>query len=251
MTKITTPEQSAGLPERLDVLAGKTIAAISFDTNFEDLSFGPLTGISKAMRAIETAEGLTLETAARLIIRDEPHYLVAQPGAQFSLPEALIARNGRRTQMRSCYAPDLIVLDAERGHLVIAEFKRSGTSVNRAEIDSIRTKLEAIAPLAMGELRRTHKSIEIRKVDLAVVDCAGRDKRNFLVDLSLFGELLNHQNFASMMLHYRQCFGRHAQTALRSEFGIHLVDRDEFVPEAEEFEPLIRFYERPSHGGAR
>lgn len=243
---ISTDLADDELAHELDSLAGTAIASLPFDAQFEDLSFGPLAGISRAMRAIETAEGLTLEVAARLILSREAHLLVAEPGAQFALPADLVARHGDRAQMRNCYAPDLIVLDTERHHLVIAEFKRSGTSFNNAEIGTIRAKLGAIAPLVSTELKRARDGAEVHAVDLAVVDCTGSDKRHTLVDLGMLGELLGHRGFAPMMLHFRTCFGRHAQSALLSKFGIRRIEADEVMPSAE-IEPLIRFCERPAH----
>ena len=252
--KTTLPADAGHFTAQLDALAKAAIDAIPMSADHDDLSFGPLAGISKAMRALETAEGLTLEAAARLILSGDPRYLVAQPGAQFPLPPDLVSRHGSRAQMRSCYAPDLIVLDTSRDHLVIAEFKRSGSSLNNGEISTVRAKLQAVAPLVSSELERAGNSLSIRAVDLALVDRSGGDRRSTLVDLDLLGELLNHDEFAPLMLHFRQRFGVHAQAALRSTFRLQLLDREPEIAEvAAPLEPLIRFYQRPSHpaGGLR
>ena len=252
MTKTRTNGASDALSDLandLDALARTAIDAISFDTAFNDLSFGPLAGISRAMRSIEIAEGLTLEAAARHVLSNQPNYRVAQPSARFVLPDDLVAQHGRRSQMRNRYAPDLIVLNTDRAHLVIAEFKRSGSSINNAEIRTIKAKLEAIAPLVIAELKRGHDAIDIAAIDLAVVDCAGRDRRSALVDLGLFGELLGHPQFETLMVHFRKCFGIHAQRALRNEFGIQLTDPYPVLPDDDVLEPLIRFYERPAQPG--
>lgn len=209
-----------------DRLVEHAIAAIRAAGDRPDPVFGPFAELNSVVRAVTYHEGWLLEQGMVRLASENPSLLIMPSETALPIvPAALemLERNDWRSlngirlrsevHYKSCYVPDLFIVDPGQHRALIVDMKRSLASYPERRLDPLRKRMMAAALIAADWLHIEGKVAGVTSVEVAIVDGSGerRDRGRGIFALDEIGELIEVADAGEAMLELRAKFARRVQ----------------------------------------
>ena len=221
------PAQFSDLADTLDALACDSVAAITVSPDRQDPTFGPFGEIAGFVRSAGCLEGKVLETGLRLILAHSGEFVL--PPAGFSLPvieaaRAAVGRNEKealksirfdpKVYATEHYTPDIVAVRRTSGIAYLLELKRTTLTYPRPILQKLEDKMLAAALVTRDALLFERQSTNIAGVELAIIDCSGKDPRDCVITHMGLDQLLDYEGVGESLSFLRTRFAHHLQGAL-------------------------------------
>lgn len=231
------PAQFADLADTLDALARDSVSGIKVSSDRQDPTFGPFGAIAGLVRSAACIEGKVLEAGLRLMLDHSGKFVLLTSG--FCLPvidaaRAAVRRNGKealksirldpKVYADEHYTPDILTVNRETGAAHLLELKRTTISYPRPILQGLEERMLAAALVTRDALLAGRQPINVTQVELAIIDCAGRDTRDCVISYIALDDLLGCAGVGNTLSFLRNRFSQHLQSALAQ-----LVHKDAVV----------------------